>query len=196
MIFDIKLGENFRRKAILVGGGHTTTAPSSITFSLVVSRDSFRIALTIAALNDLDILACDIQNSYLTALCREKIWKFVGPEFGEEEGTLMLVKMALYGLKSSGAAFLSKLAGVLRDIGHLSTKGDPNVCIRPEVKPDVTEYHEMVLCYVDDVLEILATPMKTIEVIKAVFKFKGDNAEVPDIYLGASIQKVKTADGT
>ena len=76
MIFDIKLGENFRIKARLVGGGHTRTAPSSITFSLVVSRDSVRISLTIASLNELDILACDIQNAHLTSLCREKIWTF------------------------------------------------------------------------------------------------------------------------
>ena len=69
MIFDVKLGDNFRRKARLVGGGHTTTAPDSITYSSVVSRDSVRIALTIAALNDLEILACDIQNTYLTAVC-------------------------------------------------------------------------------------------------------------------------------
>ena len=82
MIFDIKLGKNFRRKARLVGGGHTTTAPSSITLSSVVSRDSVRIALTIEALNELDILACDIHNAYLTALCRENIWTFAGPEFG------------------------------------------------------------------------------------------------------------------
>ena len=54
----------------------------------------------------------------------------------------------------------------------------------------------MVLYYVDSVLSISATPMKTIEGIKAVFKLKGDKAEVPDMYLGASIQKVKTADGT
>ena len=102
----------------------------------------------------------------------------------------MLVKMALYGLNSSYAEFQSKLAGVLRDIGYLSTKGDPDVWIRPAVKPDGTEYHEMVLYYVNDVLEISATPMKNIEIIKAVFKLKGDNAEVPDMYLGASIQKV------
>ena len=38
--------------------------------------------------------------------------------------------------------------------------------------------------------------MKNIEGIKAVFKLKGDKAEVPDMYLGASIQKVETADGT
>ena len=79
MIFDVKLGGNFRRKARLVGGGHTTTAVASITYSSVNSRDSVRITLTIASLNDLDILACDIQNAYLTALCRENIWTRVGP---------------------------------------------------------------------------------------------------------------------
>ena len=54
----------------------------------------------------------------------------------------------------------------------------------------------MVLYYVDDVLAISATPMKTIEGIKAVFKLKGDKAEVPDMYLVALIQKVETVDGT
>ena len=92
MIFYIKLGKNFRIKARLVGGGHMTTSPSSITFFLVVSIDSVRIALTIAALNGLDKLACDIQNAYLKALCRDKIWTFAGPKFGEVEGTLMLCK--------------------------------------------------------------------------------------------------------
>ena len=66
MIFDVKLGDNFRCKARLVGGGYTTTALASITYSSVVSRDSVQIPLKIAALNDLDILAYDIQNSYLT----------------------------------------------------------------------------------------------------------------------------------
>ena len=60
MIFDVKMGENFRLKARLVGGGHMTEAPSLITYSSVVYRDSIRIALTIAALNGLDLLACDI----------------------------------------------------------------------------------------------------------------------------------------
>ena len=60
MTFDVKLGDNFRRKVGLVGGGHTTTTQASITYSSVVSRDSDRIALIISALNDLDILACDI----------------------------------------------------------------------------------------------------------------------------------------
>ena len=125
MIFDIKIVNNSRRNARLIGGGHTTTAPSSIIFSSVVSINSVRISLTIASLNNLDILACDIQNAHLTALFREKIGIFAGPEFGEEEVTLVLVKMALYGLKSSGVSFQSKLAGLLRHIGYLSKKRGP-----------------------------------------------------------------------
>ena len=72
IIFDIKMGENFRRKARMVAGGHTTETPAALTYSSVVSRDSVCIALTIAALNDLKVLSCDIQNAYLTAKCREK----------------------------------------------------------------------------------------------------------------------------
>eukprot|EP00980_Cylindrotheca_fusiformis_P006304 scaffold1352_cov144-Cylindrotheca_fusiformis.AAC.10 len=86
MIFDVKLGENFRRKKarLVAGGGHVTDVPSSMTYSLVVSRDLGRIALTIAALNGLDILACDIQNAYLSVPCREKIYCVAGPEFGSD----------------------------------------------------------------------------------------------------------------
>jgi hypothetical protein len=45
MIFDIKLGENFRRKARYVAGRHTTDPTTSFTYSSVVSRESVQIAL-------------------------------------------------------------------------------------------------------------------------------------------------------
>ena len=80
------MGENFRRKARLVADGHKTATPTNITYSSVVSRDSARIALTIAALNDIKILACDILNAYLTAPCWEKFWCKAGPEFGSDCG--------------------------------------------------------------------------------------------------------------
>ena len=66
-IFDIKLGENFRRKSILVADGHKTQTPKSITYSSEVACDPVRICLLLAALNDLDIQAADIKNAYLTA---------------------------------------------------------------------------------------------------------------------------------
>ena len=71
LIFDIKLSENFRRKARLVADGHKTQTPKSVTYSSVVSRNSVRICLLLAALNDLDIKCADIENAYLTALIEQ-----------------------------------------------------------------------------------------------------------------------------
>ena len=159
----MKLGEGFRKKARLVALGNRTQTPTTLTYSSVVSRDSVRIALTVAALNDQDILVCDIEGAYLTVKCREKVYVEAGPEFGSEAGKIMIVKMALCGLKSSGAAFWSKLAGVLHDMNYRPSFADPDVWLRAGTKPCGFEYYEMVLCYVDDVIVMSHQPSKTIE---------------------------------
>jgi hypothetical protein len=191
LIFDVKMGEDFRRKACFVAGGHTTEVPSTLTYASVVSRDSVQIELTIAALNNLQVLACDIQNSYLTADCREWIWTCAGPEFGSEAGTIFLVKKALYGLKSAGAAFRALLAETLHDIGYAPTRADPDVRLRPVVKGDGFEYYDLVLCYVDDILSISADPADALKGLQTTFKLKDDRIEVPDIYLGAALGRMQ-----
>ena len=90
MIFDVKMGEKFRRKAQFLADGHKTKIPATMTCSSVVYRDLVWIALTISALNDLDVLACGIKNAYLTADCREQVWLVALPEFGSESGKNML----------------------------------------------------------------------------------------------------------
>ena len=67
MIFDVNMGENFKSKAWFVANGHNTKSLAAMTYLYMVSRDSVWIVLTIAALNDLDILACDIHNYYLAS---------------------------------------------------------------------------------------------------------------------------------
>ena len=104
MIFDVKM-EDFRRKARLVAGGHVTKPPATITYASIVSRETVRIALTLAALNGLEVKVADIQNAYITAPVTELIWTVLGPEFGEDAGKKALLIRALYGLKSAGAAF-------------------------------------------------------------------------------------------
>ena len=187
LILDVKMGKNFRRKARFVAGGHTTEVPNTLTYASVVSRYSVRIALTIAALNDLKVMACDIQNAYLTADCRERIWTRAGPEFGSEAGSIFLVKKALYGLKSAGAAFRALLAETLYDMGYIPTKADPDVWLRPAVKADGFEYYEIVLCYVDDVLAVSADPRATLEGLQTTFKLKDDKIAEPEMYLGAQL---------
>ena len=144
-----------------------------------MSRDSVRISLTAAALNDLDILSCDIEGAYLTAKCRERIYVKAGPEFRSEQDSIMIVKMALYGLKSSGAAFRSKLAGVLDDMGHRPSYANPDACLKAATKPDGFTYYEMLLVYVYYVMVISYVPRKTIEGISSACKLNVYKAAAP-----------------
>ena len=110
MIFDVNMGNTFRRKAQFVSDEHKTKTPAAMNYSLVVSRDSVWIALPIAALDYLDMLDCDIHNSYITADRRERLWVIARPKFVSEARQNMLVRKALYVLKISDAAFRSFLA--------------------------------------------------------------------------------------
>ena len=84
------MGKKIRRKSRFISDWHKTKTSATITYLSVVSRDSVRIALTIAALNDLDVFAYDIQNAYLTEDCIEQVWVVDKPEFGSKSGKNML----------------------------------------------------------------------------------------------------------
>jgi hypothetical protein len=151
-IFDVKM--DFTCKARFVAGGHTTEDPSSITYSSVVSRDSVRLGFMLAALNGLDVLACDLENAYLNAPCKEKIWFEGGIECGGDNGKVLVLVRALYGLKSAGSSWRSTLAQALRDLGFESTLADPDVWLKPPARDDGFEYYEMLFVYVDDILTV------------------------------------------
>ena len=189
MVFDIKLGENFRRKARLVADGHFTNPPSSVTYSSVVSRDSVRICLLIAALNGLDVMCADIENAYLSVPSREKYWTIAGKEFGNDEGNTFIIVRALYGLKSSGAAFRSHLALCLDEIGFRPSIADADVWMRMNVKADGEEYYESILVYVDDLMAISHEAEKCLGDLDQFIKFKNDKIEEPSMYLGATLEK-------
>ena len=91
----------------------------------------------------------------------------------------MIIRKALYGLKSSGAAFGAHLTEILYKMNFKPTKGNPDVWIRPETKADGFEYYEMVLVYVDDILCISDDPKATVTRIQATFKLKDDRIEKP-----------------
>ena len=188
LIFDVKMGENFRRKARYVADGHKTDPPATLTYASVVSRDSVRLFFLLAALNDLKVAACDIEGAYLTADCREKIYIIAGPEFGSEKGLLFIIRKALYGLKSSGAAFRARLAATLRELHYVPTQADPDVWLRPATKPDGTEYYEYVIVYVDDIGHASHDTSVTMNGIQAAYKLKNDCVDPPKQYLGAGVE--------
>ena len=117
MIFDVKM-EDFRRKSRLVAGGHMTDTPAAITYDSVVSRESVRLALMLAALNALEVKCGDVMNAYITDPINEKIWTILRPKFGADQGKKALIVRALYGLKSAGAAFRTHLCICMKGMGY------------------------------------------------------------------------------
>ena len=195
MVFDVKM-EDFRRKARFVAGGHMTEVPMAATYSSVVSRDSVRIAFTMAALNDLDVCTGDIENAYLTAPMKEKIWRVLGKEFGSDAGKRALIVRALYGLKTAGAAFRAHLADCMRHMGWTSCLADPDVWLRAETRPsDGFKYYAYCLMYVDDILCVHHDAKSIIYQINKYFKIKPDSIGEPKFYLGAKFSKVKLSNG-
>ena len=59
-----------------------TETPAANTYASVVSRESVRLAIMIAALNTLEVKYGDVMNSYITAPITEKFWTILGPKFG------------------------------------------------------------------------------------------------------------------
>jgi hypothetical protein len=112
-----------------------------------------------------------------------------GPEFGAElQGKSVLIVRALYGLKSSGAAWRSHLANTLHHMGFHSSLADPDVWLRPRCKPNGFEYYEYVLVYVDDLLVLSHDGEKIMKALEEFYRLK-DGFAKPTRYLGAEVKE-------
>ena len=72
-------------------------------------------------------MSVDLENAFIQAPCRKKIWFEGGIECGADYGKVCTVVHSLYGLNSASAAFWSSLAQTLLDLGYQSTKADPDI---------------------------------------------------------------------
>jgi hypothetical protein len=195
MIFYVKM-EGFRRKARFFVGVHTKDTPHAMTYASVVSRDSVRIAFTLAALNDLNVKMADIENAYLTAPITEKIWTGLGPEFGNDAGKWALIVRALYGLKSAGAAFRKHLAECMKHLGWEPFRADRDLWMKAEARPnDGVRYWAYKLIYVDDIVCVHHDPGTPLAKLDEYFKMKEGSIQVPIFYLGAKLKKTILPNG-
>ena len=100
----------------------------------------------------LEVLSTDIQGAYLYAKPRENAYFIAGDEIGPNKGCVIVIIRALYGMKSSGAAFRSKLCEDLRELGYTNLYGDPDVWMRARANEKGNKYYEYIAVYVDDLL--------------------------------------------
>ena len=195
IVFDIKQG-TLQRKARYVASGCCLDTTGVPTYASVVSRESVRIAFTLAALNGLDILAADCEGAYLNAPPGENVYTKCGPEFGEYEGRWAIIVRALYGLGSSAHSWRKAISSVIESLGYRMCRADNDVWMRPGVNAAGEEVWEYVLVYSDDLLVIGLDPKTTVDQIDQVYKLKDGSVKEPDQYLGADVGKMDLANGT
>ena len=145
---------------------------------------------------DLEVLSADIGNAYINAPCRERIWCEAGLEFGSDiQGTVLIIERALYGLKSSAAAWRNMLAQTMLDLGFKSCVADNDVWMKPRTKENGLEYYEYVLIYVDDILCFSEKPKEVMDSLSRLYRLKDGSVQIPDRYLGAEILRYQVLDG-
>ena len=195
LIFEVKL-DGFIRKARFVANGAPTYVPPILTYASVVSRDTVCIALTIAALNGLEVKTSDIENAFITAPNDELSWTILGPEFGAEAGKRAFIVRALYGQKSSGGAFTRHIADCMRHLGYKPCLADPDLWYKRKYHPEGKfEYYSYALLYIDDVLGMDHDAESVLRDIDKFFKMKAGSIGDPDMYLGCKLATVMLANG-
>ena len=108
-------------------------------------------------------------------------WTVAGPGFGAtEQGSVMIIKKALYGLQTSGTAWRALFTMTLIDLGYMSTKANPDVWIRAQVKPIMVLSHDT---------------EPTMDAIANLYQLKEGSVGEPTQYLGANVGKYQLPDG-
>ena len=162
-----------------------TETPATIKYASVASRETVRIALTIVTLNDLEVKSGNILNAYVQAPVTEKVWITLGPELDKDNRKTAVI------IKSAAVAFRSHLAKCMKSLGYQSCKADPDLMLKPEIRPENgVKYYSCLLCHVDDILCIHHNADSMLEQFHKFFPLKLGFGN-PDMYLGAKLCKTR-----
>ena len=99
MVIDMTLDACFSRKARLFTDEHKVYTPPFMTHASIVSIESVRIVILIAAFNGPDVKFSDIQNYYININPKERVYLYSVEEFDKGWVNLVVLVRALYGLK-------------------------------------------------------------------------------------------------
>ncbi|KAL7474898.1 hypothetical protein ACHAW6_000843, partial [Cyclotella cf. meneghiniana] len=143
-----------------------------------------------------DIWAADVLNAYITTPCHKKIWTTLGKEFGDDCVQTAIIVQALFGLKSSGAAFRTHLARCLREMGYCSCLTDPDLLLKEQTDWKGICYYAYILCFVDNLLVAHHNPKCIMDKIDSFLLLKPHSIGPPEMYLGAKLKNKTFEDDT
>ena len=114
-----------------------------------------------ADLNDLEVLAADVGNTFLYGTTKEKLYTFLGPGHGILSNKWLIIEKSLYGLKTSAARWHEAFSDILRGLGYKPSKTDADLWVK-----DYGTHYEYIAVYVDNRIIISRDPMNVINLLK------------------------------
>lgn len=171
MVFDVKPGGVGKTR--FVAGDHVVDASAYPVYASVLKSENFRILLTMASDNKLQVVTGGFGGAYLHAPAKEKICSKAGPEFKQFEGRTILIKRALYSLKTSAGAWLEYLTSSLRDLGFKTSTMDPNVWLQPRLDDDNNLVgYDYICVHVDNFAVFAMEPSKYITRLSKLYTIR------------------------
>ena len=164
--------------------GHLTDTPVESVYSGVVSLRGLRLMLFLAELNQLKLYSTDIGNAYLEAETKEKLYIIAGREFGQQQGHILIIHKALYGLKTSGKRWHERFSECLREMGFFPCKAEPDIWMR-----DMGDHYEYIGIYVDDLTIISKKPRDIANTFTETYNFKLKGTGPIKFHLGCNFKR-------
>jgi len=103
-------------------------------------------------------------------------------KFGNQEGCILVLKRALYGLKTASRSFHEFFGNCLLQPGFSPTRADPDLWYR---KSDDYEGYNYIATHVDDIIIAAKRPAEYMSQIKQRFNVR-NKEDSPSCYLGNS----------
>ena len=189
-VFEIKRSGIFRARLVACGYSQLPMLDyDGSVYSPVVNDVTFRIAIIMMIVNDLDAVIFDIETAFLLGDLKELIYMDCPQGFEHEDDECLLLTKTIYGLVQSSRQYNLKFVATLKSLGFSQSVSDP--CLFMRGKGDKLL---IILTYVDDNL----TLGKTDEIKKFLNELKNTEftytvEENLQDYLSCEIRK--SADG-
>ncbi|NND72996.1 MAG: hypothetical protein HKN43_15585, partial [Rhodothermales bacterium] len=109
--------------------------------------------------------------------------------FGERRGHILIIRRAIYGLKSSGKMWWERCSDILRDMGFFLSKAESDIWMRK-----VDDHYEYIAVYVDDLEMASKNPKALTETFEKKYKLKLKGTGPVTFHLGCDF--CREEDGT
>ena len=154
-VYKVKMTENndierFKARLVARGDYQVQGVDFTETFAAVARMKTFRTLLVYAIKRDWKVYQIDVNNAYLESTLEEKVYMKHPPGYEGPEGTCLLLKKSIYGLKQAGRNWYQLLKSGLQQLGFRALKSDTCVYIHSSNLLIVTTYVDDLLFYVGD----------------------------------------------